>query len=45
MGMHRLEYVRLNRKDQFKNMRGTTPEFAMLRRQRSPQRDFECLPM
>ena len=28
--MHRLRYVRLNRKDQLKNMRGTTLEVAIL---------------
>ena len=30
MCMHWLKYVRLNRKDRLKNMRGTTPEVAML---------------
>ena len=30
MYMHLLKYVRLNRKDQLKNMRGTTVEVAML---------------
>ena len=30
MCMHRLEYLRLNRKDRSKNMRGTTLEVAML---------------
>ena len=30
MCMHRLKYVRLNRKDRLKNMRGTTPEVVML---------------
>ena len=28
--MHKLKYVRLDRKDRLKNMRGTTPEVAML---------------
>ena len=28
--MHWLKYVRLNRKDRLKNMRGTTMEVAML---------------
>ena len=30
MCMHWLKYVRLNRKDRLKNMRGTTLEVAML---------------
>ena len=30
MCMHWLKYVRLNRKDWFKNMRGTTLKVAML---------------
>ena len=30
LGMHWLKYVRLNRKDRLKNMRGTTLEVTML---------------
>ena len=30
MCMHKLKYIRLNRKDWLKNMHGSTPEVAML---------------
>ena len=43
MCIHWIKYVRLNKKDKLKNMRGTTPEVATLADVCKCY--FECLPM
>ena len=45
MYMHWLKYVRLNRKDQLKNMWNDTGSRHASRRQLGAQCDLKCLPM